>query len=107
MELTDLQTEFVKCRTWGHSWDEFTPLTRPNRVFSWQSHLRCTRCATERHDSFTAIGDLAQREYKYPEGYALAEKLTRVQFRLELRRRGRSAARGQARSVARAREGGV
>jgi hypothetical protein len=88
--LTDLHLSFIHCRTYGHSWDEFTPLTRPNRVFSWQTHLRCTRCTTERHDSYDTLGEVVQREYKYVEGYALAEKLTRAQFRLELRRRARS-----------------
>lgn len=106
-ELTDLQLAFVKCRTYGHSWDEFTPLARPNRVFSWQTHLRCTRCTTERHDSYDTLGEVVQREYKYVEGYALAEKLTRAQFRLELRRRARSRNRAVAEQVrARARKAG-
>jgi hypothetical protein len=33
------------------------------------------------------MGEVGQREYKYPEGYALAEKLTRAEFRLEMMKR--------------------
>lgn len=91
--LTDLQLAFVRCRTYGHSWDEYTPLTRPSRVFNWQTHLRCTRCQTQRHDSYNARGEVEQREYVYPDGYSLAEKMTRAEFRLELRRRARADAR--------------
>lgn len=96
-ELTDLQLEFVRCRTYGHSCDEYHPLKRVATVFSWQTHLRCTRCTTTRHDSYDSLGGVVQREYAYVEGYSLAEKLTRAQFRLELRRRARSG--GQVRSA--------
>lgn len=77
--------EYLRCRTWGHAWEEFIPHgTRPHwgELFT----LRCTRCTTERHDTINALGALGQRRYVYPEDYSLAkdETPTRDQFRLEL-----------------------
>jgi hypothetical protein len=88
--LKALQDEYVRCRTFGHAWDEFAPIDRIPTVFKYALHLRCTRCTTERHDGLNVRGGVEQREYKYPEGYALAEKMTRAQFRVELRMRSRN-----------------
>jgi len=75
--------EYLRCRTWGHAWEEFTPQgTRPRwgELFS----LRCVRCGTERFDTINALGALGARRYVYPEGYRIADTLTRDTFRLEL-----------------------
>lgn len=77
--------DFLRCRTWGHAWEEFTPRgTRPawGELFT----LRCTRCATERFDVINNLGALGSRRYVYPEGYHLSasETPTRDAFRLEL-----------------------
>jgi hypothetical protein len=47
--------------------------------------LRCIRCQTERYDIVSWVdGSLLQREYVHPEGYAMAEKHTRSEFRATL-----------------------
>lgn len=80
-----VRAEYVRCRTWGHAWEEFVPRgTRPRwgELFT----LRCVRCGTERHDVINALGALGQRRYIYPDDYKLAldETPTRDAFRLEL-----------------------
>lgn len=87
----ELHLNFVRCRTMGHAWDEFPAalFARKPTVFSWQEAFRCTRCATEKYESYSLQGQVAQRQYVYPDGYKLAEKLTRAEFRLELRMRRR------------------
>ena len=54
----------------------------------------CVRCTTERHDIVSLIdGELLGREYVYPEGYHLADKHTRAEFRATLLHRRRASAR--------------
>ena len=96
-ELTNLQDDFVKCRSWGHEWDTFTPL---GRRASWGLllSLRCVRCGTERHDTIDMNGDLSTREYKYPDGYQLvrpkdSERISAAELRLEVLRRLRKPSR--------------
>jgi hypothetical protein len=79
------RAEYLRCRTWGHAWEEFVPHgTRPHwgELFT----LRCVRCATERHDVINAYGALGQRHYVYPHDYQLAadETPTRDEWRVEL-----------------------
>lgn len=87
--------EYLKCRTWGHSWDDFTPTEMRRPSFGWRYSLRCVRCGTERHDLIGRLGDVLSRQYIYPEAYKDAgigtKGLARNEFRRELayRRYGR------------------
>lgn len=93
--------EYVRCRTFGHSWDDI-PVTEshPDGHSFW---LRCVHCATLRKDVFDRrYGELLHRVYEYPDHYQLAgdEVPSRSEFRLRLfdiaqslaDRRGRSRA---------------
>lgn len=86
-----LRTEYVKCRSWGHEWDDFIPIGR-RRSWGITISLRCDRCTTERHDTIDQIGNLSKRQYVYPEGYKLSaiEKPTAEALRLEVVRRLRA-----------------
>lgn len=90
---TELELAYVKCRTLGHSWEEFPPAlaARIRRIFAWEETYRCLRCFFEKYESYNQLGQIAQRQYTYPDGYKMAEKVTRAEFRLELRRRRREA----------------
>jgi hypothetical protein len=76
----------VRCRTYGHAWDEFFPDDLGVPMYGWRLSLRCTRCLTERHDIVERTGAIGGRRYIYPEGYKMAgyEKPTREQMRLVL-----------------------
>jgi len=79
-------TEFVRCRTFGHAWDE-VPVMEPDTYGRPQFWLRCTRCTAERHDVVNpSSGWLEGRTYLYPEEYSLAgeDVPTRDEFRLKL-----------------------
>ncbi len=100
----NITDEALRCRTYGHAWDEvpasMVSLTK-RMVGGFQLHLRCTRCTTLRHDVYNLVGHLAARYYEYPEGYQHAvgsEKFSRDQYRLMLiqartKRAGRRVAR--------------
>lgn len=79
-------TEYVRCRTFGHAWDE-VPVMVPDAYGRPQFWLRCTRCTTERHDVVNGgSGWLEAREYVYPEEYSLTGEAvpTRDELRLKL-----------------------
>jgi hypothetical protein len=96
--IAGLNEAMLRCRTLGHSWDDFTVLMRPP-AFGERMSFRCTRCTTERHDICSWVdGSLIQREYRYPDAYHLDGKYARAEFRLALmhtlkpkRRKGRTA----------------
>jgi hypothetical protein len=83
-----MKTEFQKCRTWGHAWEDFVPGVGEKRPASWGKRfsLLCTRCGTERHDVFDSLGQLSTRSYDYPNGYQLAldERPEMTELRLSL-----------------------
>ena len=84
----------VRCRTYGHGWEEFTPLRRVRSSFGERLSLLCVRCGTQRHDVVSWVdGSVLDRQYAYPEGYHLAEKVTRSEFRTALLHRRRAEAR--------------
>jgi hypothetical protein len=88
-----LKEEFVKCRSWGHEWDQFMPLRR-KAAWGTLLSLRCSRCTMERHDTIDYKGDVTAREYKAPEGYKLTgksrgDRLKGADLRLEILRRQR------------------
>ena len=89
-DLRALNDAYVMCRTLGHAWDDFIPMRKPAK-FGDRLSLRCIRCETERHDVVSWVdGSLLQREYQHPEGYAMAAKHTRAEFRATLMARRRA-----------------
>jgi hypothetical protein len=77
---------YVRCRTYGHAWDEFYPDNLGIPMYGWRLSLRCIRCETERHDIVERTGAVGSRRYIYPDGYKVGrdELMTREQFRLHL-----------------------
>lgn len=80
--IDDLADDYLKCKLVGHMWDDFIPHRKPPQFGELQAWL-CVRCQTERHDIVSWVdGSIISREYRYPEGYHLAEKYKRQDFRL-------------------------
>lgn len=70
--------EYKVCRRslLGHDW-EFVdiPFQRPlsgPRVWRYRLSKRCARCGTICHLTIDVYGEVAQRQYVYPEGYRYA-----------------------------------
>lgn len=81
----------TECRCFGHAWDDVTGLAgvgpKVRYLHGRRVVLRCTRCGAERSEVWsTATGELVQRAYTYPLGYAAASGLGRADFRLQLLR---------------------
>lgn len=85
-ESVDSEQSMVRCRTYGHAWDEFYPDDLGPPMFGWRLSLRCVRCATERHDTIDHIGQVGSRRYIYPDGYQTTrdEALTKEEYRQTL-----------------------
>jgi hypothetical protein len=70
----------------SHAWEDFTP-AKSYKPPPWgiTFHFRCIRCATARHDTIDALGDLSARRYEYPDEYRLPadETPTTQQLRLQ------------------------
>jgi hypothetical protein len=82
--LLELNEQMLRCRTLGHSWDDFIPMMKAPE-FGERLSFRCVRCTTERHDICSWVdGSLIQREYRYPDEYKLSEKYFRNDYRLAL-----------------------
>lgn len=91
--LEDLPDHFLRCRVYGHAWDQIPPtLADPEyqKLFAWYDVLRCISCATERYDGIVLGGRVDNRSYKYPDGYAVSFTLTRAAARAEYMRRTRT-----------------
>jgi len=90
----DLTAAVVRCRTYGHAWDEFAPVGMDDPAYGWRLSLRCIRCTTERHDVIDTIGAVSERRYIHPDGYDLAtgtdHRLTRPEYRQMLYERIRN-----------------
>lgn len=81
-EPTDLPLEWLKCRAFGHAWDEFIPVGKRKPEFGFRISLLCTSCGMERHDVLNTYGGLATREYVAPEGYYGLGPFERAEFRV-------------------------
>jgi hypothetical protein len=76
--VAGLDTEFVQCRALLHAWDDI-PYDggAPKRWRVARRHVnvlqfRCLRCGTIRYDVWSKVtGELVERVYRTPEGYAL------------------------------------
>jgi hypothetical protein len=85
VELGEMPLNFVKCKTFGHWWDEMA-LDR-NSMFIYTEAMFCPRCTTKRYFGLDAFFNVINRQYVYPEGYKLAEKANRNELRKELANR--------------------
>lgn len=81
-----LDQAMLRCRTYGHAWDEFFPDDLGTPLFGWRLSLRCNRCTAERHDLIDHIGRVGQRRYIYPPDYQLQrdEVPTRDELRVRM-----------------------
>lgn len=69
LDIADEAAAFLRCRTYNHAWDEFAPIDLEQPLYGWRLSLRCTRCMTERHDTYDFKGRLMGRRYRYAPGY--------------------------------------
>lgn len=80
--------EYVRCRTYGHSWVEApSDWADPDDKFGIPDTVRCRECKTERRDTLRPNGSLLRRHYVYPANYLLAKGVHRPKrddFRLRL-----------------------
>lgn len=95
VRLEELRQDFADCRgDLRHSWErlpigqwEKSVLDSPGRGAYW-SLARCARCATKRVALISEdTGDVLKRDYDYPEGYQLDEKVTIADLRVLFRQR--------------------
>lgn len=85
--IDDLADDMLLCRTVGHAWDPALPDRRRPKFGDLMAWL-CIRCKTERHDIVSWVdGSLISRAYHHPDGYALAERYRRQDFRATVLRR--------------------
>jgi hypothetical protein len=80
---------YLRCRTYGHAWDEFAPIEMESPWYGWRLSLRCIRCSTERHDNIAyTTGFVMGRHYIYPDDYQMVglkdERPGKEVFREEL-----------------------
>lgn len=73
--VRDLEAAYLKCRSFGHAWDDVTGTIPPHNITYLTGSritLRCISCTTEREDILsTSTGDLIQRVYTYPMNYKM------------------------------------
>ena len=92
-----LPVDYLRCRAFGHAWEEFVPRGKRKPEFGFRFSLLCTSCTTERHDLIDTLGQVVAREYVYPDGYQLDVRTNRPEVRLfyeDRRKRGVLARRG-------------
>lgn len=80
---TQIDIAYLRCRSYGHAWDEFNPIDMEAPWYGWRLSLRCLRCTTERHDNIDFKGKVMGRRYIYPQGYQ-QKGVPKVVFREEL-----------------------
>jgi hypothetical protein len=80
---------FLFCRTFGHRWEEFVAVGKAKPITGFRLSLRCTSCATERHDGIDATGHVGTRQYVQPNGYYLGFRVNRKEARLVYNKRRR------------------
>ena len=85
-DRTGIDQAMLRCRIYGHAWDEFYPDDLGTPLYGWRLSLRCTRCSTERHDVIDHIGQISMRRYIYADGYRIEkdETPTREAMRLDM-----------------------
>lgn len=88
-DVYDLPVEYLRCRAFGHAWEEFVPVGMGTPSFGFRYSLRCGRCTTCRFDLIDVIGGVADRQYAYPDDYKLDQPTDRAEIRLVLSQRDR------------------
>jgi hypothetical protein len=88
-DLSDLPLPWLKCRSFGHSWDEYRPVGKRKPSFGFRISLLCVSCTMERHDIVDTNGNLAARQYVEAEGYYDIGKWSRAEYRLAYNRKRR------------------
>jgi hypothetical protein len=99
-DLRHALPQWIECRTLLHAWENvpyngeaprrWRTATRSTTIMQF----RCLRCGTIRYDVWSNVtGDLVERAYRTPEGYALPKgEGAKVLVRREYLRRQRQAA---------------
>lgn len=75
-QFKGLKLAYLRCRTFGHRWEEQTTDWTPKVRFlqGWTETRRCESCSTTRREVWSyATGELFYRAYKYPSGYKLVD----------------------------------
>jgi hypothetical protein len=80
--VDDLPVEYLHCRAFGHTWEEFVPVGMRKPEWGFRFSLLCTHCQTERHDLIDVAGNVGQREYRYMPDYQLDVATNRAEVRL-------------------------
>lgn len=91
--LAGYPTEYLRCRTFGHSWEEFVPVGKRKQEHGFRFSMLCVSCGMERHDILDVNGRLNGRQYVQPDGYKLGFPLPRQEARVEFNKRTRKRAR--------------
>lgn len=98
---------YLRCRSFGHAWDEFEDNSwEPS--FGFKLSLLCTSCGTERHDIIDTTGGLAYRRYIPAPGYRVegGTPFTRAEYKLAYEAaRDRARLRGRAHLAPNSRRG--
>lgn len=77
-DVAGLPPVYIECRALLHAWDELP--YDGEAPYRWRAAtrstvvllFRCERCGTKRYDVWSKVtGDLVERAYRTPEGYAL------------------------------------
>jgi hypothetical protein len=87
--LETLNLEYLRCRTFGHVWEEFVAVGKPKPITGFRLSLLCTSCRMERHDGIDTLGQVGTRQYVQPPGYKLGFKVKRNEARLVYNKRRR------------------
>lgn len=82
VDLRSLPLPWLKCRAFGHAWEEYVPVGKRKPEFGFRLSLSCSSCGMERHDILDTYGHLATREYVAPDGYYDIGRWPRADFRL-------------------------
>lgn len=90
--LEGYPTKYLRCRTFGHAWEEFIPVGKEKGI-GFRFSLLCTACGTERHDAIDTNGQLLNRQYEHPDEYYLGYVVPRSEARMVYNKRKRKRAR--------------
>jgi hypothetical protein len=82
----------LKCRRWGHAWNEWRTEQRPEPGVKTRTILRCTRCKQRAYDDLDYLGYSDRNiqydeEYLAPRGMGHLSREDRALLRLEVDRR--------------------
>lgn len=91
--VAGLKRSYVKCRAYGHAWDDVEAANvRPLHGF-WEA-LRCLRCTSQVIVARDVLGKAISRSYSHPVDYRTVTAMSRAEAHVWLnehvrRRRGR------------------